>query len=110
MEPRLDYLYGQNVDGIVENSEPWDWGIELASGSIIHNTDKRRTSQPGIIVGYTFVSYEEGETDVHLLFSMYRGPEEEPDEQTVTMTKNQMQIYDPAISDKPRQNEEEQDE
>lgn len=100
MDPRLDYLYGQTVEALSAGEEAWDWAIVLSSGSRISNSDKRRTSLPGIIIGYTFTVAEEDadSTDVTLRFVMSRGEGVEPDVQEVTMTKTQLGINDPVIS------------
>lgn len=93
MNPSLDYYAGVGVSSIEQAEEDWDWAIKLENGVLIHNTDHRRTSIPGAIVGYGFSHVADDEDDLNIQLAFVQGP----DTQTVTLTKKQFYIADPAL-------------
>lgn len=71
MKPTLDLYIGRYVSAIIKqavlNAKPWQWGIQLDSGVVIYNKDRRETFVPDGIVGARIktVAYSEVDTTVH---------------------------------------------
>lgn len=98
--PKLDYFNGRPFAELVQGNESWDWALKFTDGSLIRNTDKRRTAAPveSALVGTSLGSVQEDSNVVWTLNFIQSAVDGIASSAEVQVTPSQTVIADPVYS------------